>query len=260
MTGAAVFSVSGLGAKWQTILIEGGPAGARTGSAGGSSFASPSLASRLRSRTWMPTQGEATATVLLRHGQTSMSVQKRYAGRSDVPLTDTGERQAAAAAKRLVLAGLSAIVSSPLQRAMRTAEWVATVTGVPVVADEGFRETDFGAWEGLTFAEVKERWPSEMTTWLTDPMVAPPGGESFAEVSERVTAALHRVLAGRERQRILIVSHVTPIKMLVAAALLAPPPALYRMHLDVAALCEIDWYADGPAVLRSFNDTAHLSR
>ena len=214
----------------------------------------------MRSRTWLPAQGAATATVLLRHGQTSMSVQKRYAGRSDVPLTDTGVRQAVAAAKRLAPAGIDLIVSSPLQRAMRTAEWVAGVTGVPVVADEDFRETDFGAWEGLTFAEVKERWPSEVTTWLTDPMVAPPGGESFAEVSERVTAALHRVLAGRAGQTVLIVSHVTPIKTLIAAALLAPPLALYRMHLDVAALCEIDWYADGPAVLRSFNDTAHLNR
>jgi probable phosphoglycerate mutase len=74
-----------------------------------------------------------------------------------------------------------------------------------------------------------------------------------------VTDTLHRVLAGREQQTILIVSHVTPIKTLVAAALLAPPAALYRMHLDVAALCEIDWYADGPAVLRSFNDTGHLT-
>ena len=78
-------------------------------------------------------------------------------------------------------------------------------------------------------------------------------------MSARVTAALHRVLADWAGQRVLIVSHVTPIKTLVAAALLAPPAALYRMHLDVAALCEIDWYADGPAVLRSFNDTGHLS-
>ena len=241
-------------------MIEGGPAEAGASSAGGSSSASPSLASRLRSRTWLPAQGEATATVLLRHGQTTTSVQKRYAGRSDVPLTDTGVRQAVAAARRLVPAGLSAIISSPLQRAMRTAEWVAGVTGVPVVAEEDFRETDFGAWEGLTFAEVRERWPAEMTAWLADPSVAPPGGESFAQVSERVTTALHRVLASRARQNVLIVSHVTPIKTLVAASLLAPPAALYRMHLDVAAVCEIDWYADGPAVLRSFNDTAHLSQ
>ncbi|MGD0243898.1 MAG: histidine phosphatase family protein [Streptosporangiaceae bacterium] len=209
--------------------------------------------------TWMPAQGEPAVTLLLRHGQTPMSVQKRYAGRTDVPLTEAGLAQAAAAAKRLASAGIDAIVASPLQRTVQTAEAVAAVTGLPVTTDEGFRETDFGAWDGLTFAEVRERWPTEMAAWLGDPQVAPPGGESFAEVSERVTAALARVLAGRTGQRILIVSHVTPIKTLVAAALLAPPAALFRMHLDVAALCEIDWYADGPAVLRSFNDTAHPS-
>ena len=208
---------------------------------------------------WRPAQGEPAVTLLLRHGQTPMSVEKRYAGRSDVPLTETGLAQAAAAAKRLASAGIDAIVASPLQRTVQTAEAVAAMTGLPVTTDDGFRETDFGAWDGLTFAEVRERWPSEMTAWLADPEVAPPGGESFAEVGERVTAALHRVLAGQAGKRILIVSHVTPIKTLVAAALLAPPPALFRMHLDVAALSEIDWYADGPAVLRSFNDTAHLT-
>jgi ribonuclease H / adenosylcobalamin/alpha-ribazole phosphatase len=214
----------------------------------------------VRPRTfWQAAQGEPTVTLLLRHGQTPMSVQKRYAGRSDVPLTDVGVQQAAAAAKRLASAGLDVIVTSPLLRTVRTAQEVAAVTGAPVVTDEGFRETDFGDWEGLTFAEVRERWPGEVTAWLADPDVAPPGGESFTEVNARVTAALHRVLDARAGQTVLIVSHVTPIKTLVVAALLAPPATLYRMHLDVAALSEIDWYADGPAVLRSFNDTGHLS-
>jgi ribonuclease H / adenosylcobalamin/alpha-ribazole phosphatase len=208
---------------------------------------------------WRPVQGEPTVTVLLRHGQTPMSVQKRYSGRSDVPLTDVGVRQAAAAAKRLASAGLDVIVTSPLRRAAATAQEVAAATGAPVVTDEGFRETDFGAWEGLTFAEVRDGWPAEVTAWLADPEIAPPGGESFTDVSARVTASLHRVLAARTGQRVLIVSHVTPIKTLVTAALLAPPAAMYRMHLDVAALSEVDWYPDGPAVLRSFNDTAHLS-
>ena len=208
---------------------------------------------------WRPAQGEPTATVLLRHGQTPMSVQKRYAGRSDPPLTEAGVQQAAAAAKRLASAGFGVIVTSPLLRTVQTAQAVAAVTGAAVVTDDGFRETDFGAWEGLTFAEVRERWPAELSAWLADPEVAPPGGESFTDVSARVTAALDRLLAARAGQTVLIVSHVTPIKTLVAAALLAPPAALYRMHLDVAALCEIDWYADGPAVLRSFNDTSHLS-
>jgi ribonuclease H / adenosylcobalamin/alpha-ribazole phosphatase len=208
---------------------------------------------------WRPAQGEPTVTALLRHGQTPMSVQKRYAGRTDAPLTEVGVQQAAAAAKRLASADLGVIVTSPLLRTVQTAQAVAAVTGAAVVMDDGFRETDFGAWEGLTFAEVRERWPAEISAWLADPEVAPPGGESFTDVSARVTAALDRVLAARAGQTVLIVSHVTPIKMLVTAALLAPPAALYRMHLDVAALCEIDWYADGPAVLRSFNDTSHLS-
>jgi broad specificity phosphatase PhoE len=208
---------------------------------------------------WRPAQGEPTVTALLRHGQTPMSVQKRYAGRTDAPLTEVGVQQAAAAAKRLASAGLGVIVTSPLLRTVQTAQAVAAVTGASVVTDDGFRETDFGAWEGLTFAEVRERWPAEISAWLANPEVAPPGGESFIDVSARVTAALDRVLAARAGQTVLIVSHVTPIKMLVTAALLAPPAALYRMHLDVAALSEIDWYADGPAVLRSFNDTSHLS-
>ena len=206
----------------------------------------------------MPAQGEPTVTLLLRHGQTPNSVQKRYAGVSDVPLTEVGVQQAAAAGKRLASAGITAIVTSPLRRAVRTAEEVAAASGAPVEADEGFREADFGAWDGLTFAEVRERWPAEQAAWLADPAVAPPGGESFLDVSARVGAALRRVLAGHRGQTVLIVSHVTPIKTLVAAALLAPPPALYRMHLDVGALCQVDWYADGPAVLRSFNDTGHL--
>jgi ribonuclease H / adenosylcobalamin/alpha-ribazole phosphatase len=94
--------------------------------------------------------------MLLRHGQTPMSVQKRYAGRSDAPLTDVGVQQAAAAAKRLTSAGLGVIVTSPLLRTVQTAQEVADATGVAVVTDDGFRETDFGAWEGLTFAEVRE--------------------------------------------------------------------------------------------------------
>jgi len=208
---------------------------------------------------WRPAEGEPTVTLLLRHGQTLMSVQKRYAGRSDVPLTDAGVQQAAASAKRLASAGLGVIVTSPLLRTVQTAQEVAAVTGAAVVTDDGFRETDFGAWDGLTFTEVRERWPAEVAAWLADPEGAPPGGESFTDVSARVTAALHRVLAAQAGQTVLIVSHVTPIKTLVTAALLAPPAALYRMHLDVAALSEIDWYPDGPAVLRSFNDTGHLS-
>jgi ribonuclease H / adenosylcobalamin/alpha-ribazole phosphatase len=208
---------------------------------------------------WLAASGPPTQVLLLRHGQTAMSVQKRYAGVTDVPLDEQGERQAAAAAGRLVSAGLDAIVSSPLRRTRRTAEVVAGWCGLPVEVDEGFRETDFGRWEALTFAEVRERWPDELTAWLADPMATPPGAESFADASTRVRAALDRLLAAYPGQRVLVVSHVGPIKSLVCLALGAPPSALFRMHLDTAALCTIDWYPDGPALLRSYNDTAHLT-
>lgn len=208
---------------------------------------------------WGPARGEPTSTLLLRHGQTLMSVERRYSGRSNAPLTTAGIQQAVAAGKHLAGAGLDVIISSPLLRAVQTAQEVAAVTGVPVITDDAFRETDFGAWEGLTFADVREGWPDEMAAWMADPQVAPPDGESFADVDVRVTGALRRMLAEREGQRVLIVSHVTPIKTLVAAALLAPPAALYRMHLDLAALSEVDWYAGGSALLRSFNATSYLS-
>src|SRR5271156_2605195 len=114
-----------------------------------------------------------------------MSVQKRYAGRTDAPLTEVGAQQAAAAAKRLASAGLGVIVTSPLLRKGQTAQAGGAGPRAAVVTDDGFRETDFGAWEGLTFAEVRERWPAEISAWLADPDVAPPGGERFVEVSAR---------------------------------------------------------------------------
>jgi len=135
---------------------------------------------------------------------------------------------------------------------------VAAASGAPLAVDEGLAETDFGAWDGLSFAAVMARWPDEMSAWQADVTAAPPGGESFAAVADRVNGALDRLLAGHEHQTIVVVSHVTPIKTLVCRALLAPPAALFRMHLDVASLCEVAWFADGPAVLRSLNDTAHL--
>jgi ribonuclease H / adenosylcobalamin/alpha-ribazole phosphatase len=207
--------------------------------------------------------GRAMTTVLLRHGQTALSVDRRFAGTSDVDLTDLGAVQAKAAAQRLARRGdgarIGVIVTSPLRRALQTAEEAARATGAPLRVEADLRETDFGAWEGLTFAEAQQKWPDEMAAWLAGANVAPPGGESFAEVEHRVLAALERLRAEQAGAVVVLVSHVTPIKTLVRHALLAPPVAMYRMHLDVACLCEIDWYADGPAVVRSLNDTAHLA-
>ncbi|REE95361.1 bifunctional RNase H/acid phosphatase [Thermomonospora umbrina] len=207
---------------------------------------------------WSSATTTPTTTLLLRHGQTPFSVEKRFAGVGDVPLTETGREQARAAALALKDLGLDAVVTSPLGRCRDTAAEVAAATGAPVRVEDGFRETDFGRWEGLTFAEVRERWPEQMDAWLADPEAAPPGGESFAATARRVRTALDKLKVRHRRRTVLVVSHVTPIKLLVRDTLQAPMGALYRMHLDVSSLTRIDWYDDGPAVLRSFNDTHHL--
>jgi broad specificity phosphatase PhoE/ribonuclease HI len=210
-------------------------------------------------RGWGPPQGKATTTLLLRHGQTALSIERRFAGRGDVPLTDTGLEQASAAARRLAArGGVDVVISSPLVRARRTAEAVASATGAALETDDDLAETDFGEWEGLTFAEVMTRWPDEMAAWTSSADVAPPGGESLAGAARRALAALDRMLAAHPHKTVVVVSHVTPIKTIVCRAVLAPPAALFRIHLDVASLSEINWFADGPALLRSLNDTAHL--
>ncbi|GAA4072256.1 bifunctional RNase H/acid phosphatase [Actinomadura miaoliensis] len=207
---------------------------------------------------WSSATTTPTTTLLLRHGETALSVDKRFAGTGDFPLTDNGAAQARAAARVLRDQGIDAIVTSPLSRCRDTAAAVAAETGAPVRVEDGLRETDFGDWEGLTFAEVGERWPGELKAWLADPSAAPPGGESFTATARRVRTALDKLKVRHRHRKVLVVTHVTPIKLLVVAALGAPMSAMYRMQLDVASLSRIDWYDDGPATLRAFNDVHHL--
>ncbi|MEU0567877.1 bifunctional RNase H/acid phosphatase [Nonomuraea sp. NPDC005983] len=209
---------------------------------------------------WGPPTRVATSLLLLRHGETPLSVERRFSGLGDAELTANGLAQAAAAAGRLSRDPyrLDAIVTSPLKRARQTAEAVAQRTGLDIETDEDLRETDFGDWEGHTFTEVQRQWPEELTRWLADPGTAPPGGESFADVARRVQRAADRLLERYEGRTVLVVSHVTPIKTLLRLALMAPPEALYRMHLDVACLSLVEHYADGRSVVKSINDTAHL--
>ncbi len=210
---------------------------------------------------WGRPSGVPTSTVLLRHGQTPLSIERRFSGvGSDPELTELGREQARSAAGRLAGHTFDAIVSSPLRRAQETARIVAEVRAAgndgvvgDLLIEDGFRETDFGAWEGLTFAEVGRRWPDELAAWLADPTVPPPGGESFAATDERVGDALQRWRAAHPGARLLVVTHVTPIKLLVRRALEAPMSALYRMHLELCSVSTIDWYADGPAVVRAVN-------
>ncbi|MCI3930355.1 bifunctional RNase H/acid phosphatase [Streptomyces sp. AN091965] len=205
--------------------------------------------------------GAPATFVLLRHGETPLTPEKRFSGSggSDPSLSDAGREQAVRVAAALAARGtVQAVVSSPLLRCQETARTVAARLGLDVELEPGLRETDFGAWEGLTFAEARERYPDELTAWLASPNVAPPGGESFAEVTSRVSAARDRLQAAYAGRTVLLVTHVTPIKTLVRLALGAPPESLFRMELSAASLSAVAYYADGNASVRLLNDTGHL--
>ncbi|MFE0799043.1 bifunctional RNase H/acid phosphatase [Streptomyces sp. NPDC058812] len=212
---------------------------------------------------WGPPDMGAPATfVLLRHGETPLTPQKRFSGSggSDPSLSAVGREQAEKVAASLARRGtIQAVVASPLARTRETAGIVAARLGLEVTVEEGLRETDFGAWEGLTFGEARERYPDDLDAWLSSPDAEPTGGgESFATTGARVAATRDKLAAAYAGRTVLLVSHVTPIKTFVRLALGAPPESLFRMELSAASLSAVAYYADGGASVRLFNDTSHL--
>ncbi|MFH8768409.1 bifunctional RNase H/acid phosphatase [Streptomyces sp. NPDC017958] len=209
-----------------------------------------------------PDLGAPATFVLLRHGETPLTPQKRFSGSggTNPSLSDAGREQAHRAAEALARRGtIQTILASPLARTRETAGIVAARLGLDVTIEDGLRETDFGAWEGLTFGEVRERHPDDLNAWLADPEAHPTGGgESFAETATRMETTREKLVAAHAGRTVLLVTHVTPIKTLVRLALGAPPESLFRMELSAASLSAVAYYADGNASVRLFNDTSHL--
>ena len=124
--------------------------------------------------------------------------------------------------------------------------------------DDDLRETDFGDWDGFTLEEIQQRWPAAAAAWRRDPEQAPPGGESFADTARRVNRACDRLLRDHGGQTVLVVSHVTPIKIMLCRALGVPLSTLYRLYLGSACINEIQWHGRGFAAVHRVNDTSHL--
>ena len=207
-------------------------------------------------RGWHPPGRPPTTLVLVRHGVTEHTLGKRFSGglaSSNPGLSEEGRAQVRATADWLKpLAGdVDALVSSPVRRTWESAEILAAVLGLEVQREDGFAEMEFGAWDGLTFAEVAEQHEADLDSWLGS-LDHPPGGtgESFRSVQTRVLASLDRLLSARAEQTVVVVSHVTPIKTLVAHALAAPLEAVYHMELAPASVTVVSWFADPPRGVR----------
>jgi broad specificity phosphatase PhoE/ribonuclease HI len=225
---------------------------------GSSAGSATELAPSNRIVGWMPS-APPTTLVLIRHGVTTFTIEKRFSGSGDPPLIEQGRKQARAVASRLLdRAGIDLIVSSALSRSRETASIIASALGVPVEIDDDLREVDFGLWEGLTFPVVEERWPRELALWLGDTSISPPDGESYASLQHRVRTAQERIVNRHRGETVCVVSHSRPIAMFALNLLDAPLSSLYRLHVDNTSVSELDYYDDGPSVLRQFNDTVHL--
>jgi ribonuclease H / adenosylcobalamin/alpha-ribazole phosphatase len=199
-----------------------------------------------------------TVTHLLRHGQTEHTPERRYSGRNDLPLSLTGRAEAEAAGVRVGQLGIDVVVSSPIRRTRETAEVVAAATGVPVELDDDLVELDFGDLEGLTLDEALAKHPLAVRRFASDVTVKAPGGESVADVSARVARARRRILDRHSGKTVLVVTHVTPIKLFLAAGLDVGDEIVHRIFLDAACLSTVTWSSDGRASVRLVNDTGHV--
>jgi broad specificity phosphatase PhoE/ribonuclease HI len=198
-----------------------------------------------------PGRGRPTTLVLVRHGVTEHTMGKLFSGglkSSNPPLNDEGREQARATGQWLapLSSTFDALVSSPVRRTRETAEILAGFLDLEIEEEPGIAEMEFGTWDGMSFTEVHEKWPDEISSWLGDLESAPHGGESFRAVEKRVLEGRDRIVASYAGRTVVCVSHVTPIKTLVADALGAPLEAVYRMELAPASVTVISYFRGGP--------------
>ncbi len=201
---------------------------------------------------------EATRICLIRHGQTAWNAATRVQGHLDIGLDATGRAQAERLGCALASEGLQAIYSSDLARAHDTAQAVARHTGLPVVDDARLRERAFGRFEGLTHAEIAQRWPEGTARWhQRDPDFAAPGGESLLQFQARCVPAAAELAARHPGQCIALVAHGGVLDALYRAATGLTPQAPRSWQLANASINRLLWHGTG-FVLVGWDDAAHL--
>jgi broad specificity phosphatase PhoE len=207
----------------------------------------------------MPTG--VTRVFMVRHGATTLTAEDRFAGATDVQLSDEGREQARRLAERLRHERIAAVFASPMGRTLETARILAESHGLSVQKRDGFREISHGRWEGMTRREVEERFPQEAAEWEKDPYTfAPEGGESGLAVTARALPALLQLVREFPGKTMLVVSHKGTIRLLLSS-LLGFDPRRYRDNLDQnpAALNIVDFRSPTLARLTLFNDTSHYA-
>jgi broad specificity phosphatase PhoE len=199
-----------------------------------------------------------TKIILLRHGETAWNIEKVFRGQAEVPLTDNGREQAERAAEYLKDQGIHAIYTSPLERAVETAQPVAELTGIEAIVEEAFTGMDFGLWQGRPHREVKEEYPELFEEFHKRPAgMRIPEGETFQEVMDRGMAGLEKIRQRHPDQTVLIVTHRVICKLLVLGVMGLGPDRFWQIKLDTCAVCSF-FYKDGDWVVTKVNENFFL--
>lgn len=212
-----------------------------------------------------------TTIFLVRHGEVAGNSGKvrTFAGARDLELTPRGVLQAQRIAERLKNERIDAVYASTLQRAWRTADGIAALHDLPVTRDAGFNEVDYGDWEGLSEAQISDDYADLWRARVADPWsIAPPGGESYRMLWERLDGAWNRVLSAHRDQNVALVGHNGSIRVLLCQLLGAPPANARRLQIGNCSLTKIsigempnspEGKLQGPPVVIEYiNQTAHL--
>ncbi len=200
-----------------------------------------------------------TRILLIRHGATALTAEDRFAGSTEVGLSEEGRRQVTSLAERLQTQNIDSIYTSPLLRTRETAQIIANGHGLKPQVCEELREIDYGRWEGLTRAEVETRYNDEYRMWAEDPFtIAPQDGESGINVLNRALPLIRRVVESHRHRTVAVVSHKGTNRLLVSS-LLGFDVRGYRDRLDQhpAGLSILDFMNEVRPRLRLFNDTSH---
>jgi broad specificity phosphatase PhoE len=202
-----------------------------------------------------------TRIFLVRHGSTVLSAEDRFAGSTDVELSDEGREQARRLGERLAEEGIAAVYASPMRRTRETARLICASNRLEVQTCDGLREIDHGRWEQMTRAEVEKLYAEEYATWEADPFTsAPVGGESGLSVLARALPALRDIVVRHAGQKVLVVSHKATIRLLISS-LLGFDERGYRDRLDQSPCCLniVDFKGPVRARLMVFNDVSHYA-
>jgi len=205
----------------------------------------------------MNTTGVVMQLYVVRHGETAWNKEEVFRGRKDVPLNETGQKQAQLTGQYFLNKGIARIFSGPLERAIQTAEGISKATKIPIDVMDELTDMNFGAWEGLTLREVEKLYPEELKVWQQSPhKFHARDGESLGDVRRRVTKGIQKVLLD-EKAPIVLVSHRVICKIIFLYALMLRNRHFWRIRFDPASVTLIEKIGDSVS-LSFLNDTCHL--